>query len=371
MLVADRIRKRVTKTDAQPGDFIGSEYELARQEKVARMTVRRAIELLINEGLIERRPGKGLYVRDRGVTTRMVQIIAGNLEWEPSLQVSRGAKSVAVEKGIQIQLYDAHGDLERDLDVMCQLPDSQAKGAIILSLHSAVFNEAVYGLKIKGFPFVLVDQKMQDIEVSSVTADNYGGGLQAGRALIAQGHQRIAFIGDLVATTVGERLAGLRDAMADAGLNFDRSLVLDLAEDKDRLGDWSGRIDQCTREAMGRPSPPTAIFFSCDAVARPAYRTLAGMGLRIPQDVSVVGFDDDPLAEWLTPGLSTLRQPFFEMGRVAMELLLKHMADPAAPAESRALPVTLVRRGSTAAVEAGGMEPVGAGVLEPVEAEAV
>ena len=346
MELAERIRSSVRRGDYGPGERIGSEHELARRENLARMTVRRTSEVLINEGLIERRPGKGLFVRESHVTTRMVQVVTGNLQWEPSAQVSRGVQSFARTQGIQVQLYDAQGSDDHDLTFVRQLPDTQARGAIILALHSAAFNEAVFSLRQRAFPFVLVDQCLQDIEVPSVTADNYGGGYQVGRALLDAKHRRIAFIGDLVATTVRDRLAGLRDAVAEAGIPFDRSLVMDIDAQKDRLGDWSERIDRCTRDVMNRPTPPTAIFFSCDAVARTAYRTLATLGLSIPRDVAVVGFDDDPLAEWLTPPLATVRQPFFDMGRVAMELLIRQMVDDNTTVERRQLPVQWIPRAS-------------------------
>ena len=356
--LAERLRRSIQEGEYRPGQLIGSEHELARQENISRMTVRRAVELLVNEGLVERRPGKGLYACQSPVSTELVQVIAGNLCWEPCMQVARGVQMAASLMGIQVQLYDAHGDANLDVEVVRQLPKGAARGAVIVSLHDAAFNEAVYGLKTQGFPFVLVDQRLQDIAVPSVMADNYSGGYQAGQTLLAAGHQRIAFIGDLIASTVRDRLNGLRDAIGDASLPFDRSLVLDLVVEKDRLGDWSTRIDECVRDVMGRPNGPTAIFCSCDAVARTAYLALAAMGLSIPQDVSVVGFDNDPLAEWLTPPLTSVRQPFQEMGQAAMELLRKRMDDPTVPVEHRVLPVQLIPRGSTAPMRDAATEAV-------------
>jgi DNA-binding LacI/PurR family transcriptional regulator len=346
--LAEKLRNAIRQGEYGPGVLIGSEYELARRENMARMTVRRASQLLVNEGLIERRPGKGLFVRGPQTTVRTVQFIAGNLQWESSLQVSRGAQSVARREGVQIQLYDAHGSTVEDLELLRQLPSAQPAGAIVMSLHSAEFNAALIRLRAQNFPIVLVDQRMQDVAIPSVTSDNQAGGFYVGQALLAQGHRRIAFIGDLVATTVRDRLAGLRDAIADAGVPFDRALVADLSDGADRLADWSVTIDRATRRLMAMPDPPTAIAFSCDGVARPAYRTLAALGLRIPQDVSVAGFDDDPLAEWLSPALTTVKQPFFDMGRAAMELLCRQMANPNAPAERLVLPVVFVPRDSLA-----------------------
>src|SRR5690606_37808345 len=162
-----------------------------------------------------------------------------------------------------------------------------------------------------------VDQRMRDIEVSSVVADNYDGGYQVGRMIVELGHRRIAFMGDLVAATVQDRLAGLRDAIADAGLPFERSFVVDLPTGDDRLGDWCDRIEARAGELLRVDPRPTAVFCSCDEVARSVYRVLGTMGLQTPGDVSLVGFDDDPLAQGLNPPLTPVRQPFETMGKVA------------------------------------------------------
>src|SRR5690606_38937443 len=93
---------------------------------------------------------------------------------------------------------------------------------------------------------------------------------------------------------------------------------------------------------------PTAIFCSSDGVARPAYRSLSALGLQVPKDISLVGFDDDPIAEWLPSPLTTVRQPFHEMGLSAIELLCRRMDNADAPVEHSVLPVELIRRASAA-----------------------
>jgi DNA-binding LacI/PurR family transcriptional regulator len=344
--LADDLRKSIGQGEYAPGQWIGSEHELARQRSISRMTVRRASEVLIGEGLLERKPGKGLFVKVPQTATRQIQVIAGNLAWDSCLKIARGVQAAGRPLGLRVQICDAHGDAEMDLEVVRQLPESGMTGAVILSFHSPALNEAIYRLKAEGFPFVLVDQRMQDIDVPSVVADNYDGGLQACRAVLAEGHRRVAFLGDLAARTTADRLSGFRDALGDAGLPVDRSLVVDLDGDQDRLGDWSARVERATADLMGRPSPPTALFCSCDAVARSAYRALAAAGLNVPGDVSVVGFDDDPLAEWLSPGLATVRQPFHEMGERAVQCLRERMADPLVPVAQHVLPVSFVRRAS-------------------------
>lgn len=351
--LAERLRGAILSGDYAPGTLLGSEHELARRESMSRMTVRRASSLLIAEGLLERRPGKGLYVRSHiltqpagPATPQPIQVVAGNLTWEPCLQVSRGVQAAAKEKGITVTLYDAHGDADLDLDVVRNLPDTLSAGAVIVALHGNAFAEAVYSLKLRNYPFVLVDQKLSDINVPSVTADNYNGGRLAAQHFLDRGHTRLAFVGDLIASTVVDRLSGYRDAINDAGLPFDRSLITNIDAEGDRLGDWSAQVESSIRDLMKRPKPPTALFCSCDAIARSAYKALASLSLSIPNDVSLIGFDNDPLAEWLTPGLTSIAQPFHEMGRSAMDMLSKRITDPTSSPDHKSLPVSLIERAS-------------------------
>src|ERR1700743_1659552 len=108
--LAEHLRRAIPEGEYQRGELIGSEHELARRRSISLMTVRRASEMLVNEGLLERRPGKGLYVRESRVNAKLIQVMAGNLSWDPCLQVARGVQSAAKQLGIAVQLYDAHGD---------------------------------------------------------------------------------------------------------------------------------------------------------------------------------------------------------------------------------------------------------------------
>ncbi len=346
--LAQELKRAVAEGEFAPGSLVGSEHALARQHKLSRVTVRRATDLLIEEGLLERRPGKGLYVREaRPEATKVIKLIVGNLAWEPSVRVARGAQQVARKHGIEVQVCDAHGDQREDLETLLNLPRNGASGAILMAMHTPPFNEAVMRVKAEGFPLVVTDYHPGEIEVPAAVSDNYQGGLLVGQHLARLGHTCVAFVGDLAATTVGARLNGFRDALADAGVALPRARVFEI-KPEDPFADWDERVMKTVEKLLCAPVRPTAIFCSCDAVARACYRVCVAMKLRIPQDLSVVGFDDDPLAEWLSPPLTTVRQSFTEMGQAAMELLHKQLTGR--PAESRVvtLQVTWVERGSTA-----------------------
>ena len=346
--LAGDLRKTLVRGDHAPGAQFSSEHELARLYGLSRVTVRRATELLVTEGVLERRPGKGLYVRDKGSpATTMVKVIVGNLAWEPSVRVARGVQQVAKKHGIEVQVSDAHGSQEENVDQLLNLPGNGADGAVLMALHTSAFNEAVVRIKSTGFPLVVVDDRLREVDVVSVAADNYQGGYLAGRHLMTLGHSHMAFIGDCSASTVHDRLDGFRDALAEGGIALPRTCVLDITPD-DRFASWDESVSHKAKALLEREKRPSAIFCSCDAVARACYRACSALGLPVPSEVSLVGFDDDPLAEWLTPALTTVRQPFTEMGQKAMELLLKQLTKNVVEPENLLLPVQWVPRSSTA-----------------------
>jgi len=347
--LAQELRQAVKKGEYAAGALVASEHDLARRHHLSRVTVRRATELLVGEGLLERRAGKGLYVGEaEPAVTQVVKVIVGNLAWEPSVRVARGAQQVARKFGIEIQVCDAHGSAQENLETLLNLPQNGAKGAILMALHTKDFNEAVVRVKATGFSLVVVDHQPQEMAVPAVVADNYQGGFLVGQHLSVLGHTRIAFVGDCAASTVRARLNGFRDALAEAGVVLTRGRVADITPE-DPLANWDEKVRQVVEGLLRAESRPTAIFCSCDAVARACYRVCKTVRLRIPEDLSLVGFDDDPLAEWLSPPLTTVRQPFTEMGQSAMTLLYRQLAGKTAKPETVTLPVEWVERGSTAA----------------------
>lgn len=351
--LAGILRQSIRDQQLGPGHLLGTENGLVRDHQVSRVSVRKATDLLIRDGLIERRPGKGLFVcaatparpAIARAASQTIQMVCGNLAWPACLQMARGVQSAAREAGTQVQLYDAHGSVETDVEFIRGLADGTSAGAVIVALQSPVFTEALYQLKRSGLPFVLIDPHSRDLDMPSVVSDNLEGGRLAGARLLSQGHERIAFFGDLANATVQDRLAGLRDAVGDAGRPFHRALVMDVRP-SDPLVDWSPLVAERTRAALASSTPPTAIFASCDAIARAVVVALAAAGLRVPHDLSVIGFDDDPLAQQVDPPLTTVRQDFPALGRAAVDLLQRMISGGVVTAERTILPVTLVERRS-------------------------
>lgn len=167
-----------------------------------------------------------------------------------------------------------------------------------------------------GLPFVTVDPwSPVDENALVVSATNWQGGLTATGHLIALGHRRIGTItGALDLDNALARLGGYRAALIKAGLPTDESLI--------RVGNYSTHAGyQGARYFLSLDEPPTAIFAASDDMAIGAMRAYREAGLRVPDDVSIVGFDDLPTAQWIEPALTTIRQPLASMGAAAVDLV--------------------------------------------------
>lgn len=169
-------------------------------------------------------------------------------------------------------------------------------------------------------PVVAIDPHYGPNYVPTIDADSYGGAVSAVEHLLGLGHRRIAFMGGRQELDSSrEREKGFRDAMAAAGVDVDESLVMESRYDPDIAA-------QRARELLERQDRPTAIFCANDVTAMRTTRVAHELGLDVPGDVSVVGFDDIPEASLNDPPLTTVRQPLGEMGREAMAMLLDLLA---------------------------------------------
>ena len=202
-------------------------------------------------------------------------------------------------------------------------------------------------MRAVGLSTVLVDPlNPLDDEVVSVGATNFAGGMQATRHLLDLGHRRIAFAGGPPSSMAShERLQGYLSAMSSAGAAIDKGLILE------REFNVPAGLEMAST-FLAAPRPPTAVFAGCDATALGVLEGARQRGLRVPQDLSVVGFDDTYMAVSSAPPLTTVRQPIVDMGRVALRTLLQQARGERADSHHVQLSTQLVIRGSTGAPRA-------------------
>jgi DNA-binding LacI/PurR family transcriptional regulator len=254
------------------------------------------------------------------------------------MQILQGLMSVASQSGVRL-LIDTVSDNDT-ADFYRSLSRNKRIDGLILS-DPHVDDRALYDLLNDGFPVVLLG-RLPGVKVASVEFDNRGGSRVAVEHLVSQGHKRIGFVGyaPLSFTGVTERLSGYRDALTSAGIAFDENLV--------RYGYYSADTGfDSTTSLLAVPEPPTAIFVSSDVLAFATLAAIHQSGLRIPDDIAVVGFDDHPLSQFAAPPLTTVHLPFEEMGRQAGNMLLNLLLHPDEPVREISLEGQLIIRASS------------------------
>jgi LacI family transcriptional regulator len=251
-----------------------------------------------------------------------------------------GAAEALSERSLQIVLSPTGGEHDREVSVLDRLHGLTDGALIILPEESS---EELEGLLDSGYRFVVLDPLMPlDERIPSVSAAHTSGADQAMRHLLELGHRRIAQItGPRGWLATEDRRRGYRAALAAAGILPDQSLEVEALPEIP-----PGR--EAAEYLLDLPEPPTAIFAFNDNIAIGAVQAARSRGLRVPEDLSIVGFDDVEHATIVTPELTTVRQPLAEMGRTAVSLLMRFLEQQRFETLHVELATRLVVRDSTA-----------------------
>ena len=297
-------------------------------------SVRERIEVLLHSAGYSRRGAA--YSQGR-----LIELVFENIDSEWSLEIIRGVDRVAREYGLSVILTESGDNYSPAPDWIDGILRRQPVGVILMFSKLSVDHKRQ--LATRNIPFVVVDPAGDpDPDVSSVGSGNWSGGLAATRHLIELGHRRIAMVsGPQEMLCSRARLSGYRSALEEAGIPFDPTLI-DAGEFHYEDGVAAG-----TR-LLARADRPTAIFAGNDLQAFGVYEAARLRGLVVPDDVSVVGYDDVPSASWMGPKLTTVRQPLIEMAEQATRLVLALRDDPLRKLVRIDLATSLVVRASTA-----------------------
>ncbi|ANZ43361.1 hypothetical protein BBK82_37950 [Lentzea guizhouensis] len=294
-------------------------------------------EIVVREGYV--RPGS---IVAKGVVRRgtMVELIINEVDNAWAAEILGGVERVLREHGAQVVLTAVHSTREPDDDWLDLMVRRGSRGVILV--YSDLTSSQRAALSSRSVPFVVVDPVGSPVsDVHTVTATNWHGGLAATQHLLSLGHRRIGVIGGPENSPCSNaRIAGYRSALRLAGVATDSALV--------RHGDFGyeqGRLQ--TDALLDLPVPPTAIFAANDLQALGAYEALRDRRLHIPEDISVVGFDDVPFAAWTSPPLTTVKQPLRRMGVLAAQTLVCLMRGEQVESPRTRMATNLVVRGST------------------------
>jgi LacI family transcriptional regulator len=248
----------------------------------------------------------------------LVDLVIGGLDSPWAVEILRGVEAECAERGAGTVVSLVRDDDARPPSWTSLTTMHDSDGVILVT--SRMTPQQREQLERAGVALVVIDPvDMPDSDLASVGATNWAGGLAATEHLISLGHRRIGMIGgprEMLCTQA--RIDGYRAALERAGIEFDRRLV--------RYGDFRHEGGfAASRELLGLEERPTAIFAGSDQQAMGAYEAARQADLQVPRDLSVVGFDDLPLCQWLSPPLTTVRQPLEEMGRLAARALFQQL----------------------------------------------
>lgn len=290
-------------------------------------------------GLVTSRTGTlGLVITDitRGFFTQVVGVV----------------EQVVSAQGYSVLLACADG-VQPETAALEMFLDKRVDGIVCMSNSAAVSTEHLLAVTRLGVPLVVINRPIQSEDLNLIGWDDVEIGRRATEHLIGLGHRRIAHVSGLIAhPTPGvvsrrsaiDRVAGFRAAMADAGLPVDESLIVNASFD------YLSALEACSR-LFDRDDLPTAVFAANDSMAIAVVNALHRRHLSVPEDISVVGANDDHFALHVEPPLTTVRPPIAEAGRRAAELILAAIgrATPMEPVRE-VLHSELVIRSSTAPV---------------------
>jgi LacI family transcriptional regulator len=259
--------------------------------------------------------------------------------------IIKGAEDAARERGYNLILCNSEDQPEREAAYLLLLRERQVDGVLIASSQMA--DETIEGLRADSFPFVLVNRAAQDGEDLAVVVDNHAAAVEVVAHLAALGHRRVGHIAGPQNTTTGrDRREGYEAGVRAHGLADEPALVVEADAFSEDAGDRALGI------MLAGPAQPTAVFAANDLIAVGMLQRLRRIGVRVPDDLSIVGFNDIPLAGLLEPALTTVRVPQLAMGVAGAHLLIDRLEGRPIGEIRLTLPTELVIRASSAALAA-------------------
>ena len=326
--VAEAAGVSISTVSVALNDVEGARISPQTRERIR--TVAKSLGYVPNrlaQGLRRQRSGIVGFVGDRVATTPY------------AVRMILGAQETFLEADQLMVLMDSGGDPDLEVRQITTLREHQVNGIVYAAMYHRQLDRLPDALGT--VPTVLLDAEIDDPAISCVVPDEVAGAREAVAELLTHGHRRIGFVtneNDIPATRL--RLRGYRAALKRAGVAFDTTLVSAGAPSAD--GGYRAAL-----HLLDRRDRPTGLFCFNDLMAMGAYRAAAEMGLRIPRDLSVVGYDNmHPVVTGLVPGLTTVQLPHYEMGVWAARQLLALTSTTPGRAKRARLRAPLVRRGS-------------------------
>ena len=344
------------------GDCVLSENTIASRYKISRRSARTAIEHLIEKGLVVRKAGKGTFVAalKTGVGTHLAQysaaVILPDLSDVFLMNVCEGMQQAANEFNCNLIFRSSHGDVEAENQTIRYSLQRQEDGIIVFPNYGRGNLESLLKVKEAGIPFVLLDRRFSGFETNYVGVDNVHGGYIACEHLIKTGCRRIVHLYGTNGSANDERLEGYRLALSDYGIPVSEKWIRRYSDLNPQSLPHASRFEPDVEIGyrnmqffLEQKERPDGVFAGNDYQALGALRAIRDAKLRVPEDISIVGFDELKFNQFLEQPLTTIRQPQLDLGYETLKLLIstiQHQDVPLPPATIQ-LPVSLVQGKTT------------------------
>jgi len=271
----------------------------------------------------------------------VVDLVIHELDNPAVVEIVRGVEAALERTDLTLALSFTHDDPREEKQLLDRICGRGTSGVIFVRAQNQP--SRLHELRRRGIPFVVCNHFGELApDIPSVGVTNWSGGRTAVEYLLSLGHRRIATISGPASLRCSlDRIAGYRTALEDAGIPVDPELI--------RPGDFrlqSGYAQTCALLAL--PDPPTAIFAGNDLQAMGVYNALYLRNMHVPERMSVIGFDNIPFASVVSPGLTTIHQPLFDMGRMTTTMLMRLIAGESLDSPRVELATTLITRESCA-----------------------
>ncbi len=333
--ISNDLKQKIIAKTFKSGDQLPTEKELSETYSVSRITAKRALTELEQLGLVSRTRGKGTFVQELNKNhTKLLKRVLFIIPFEgmsfgdftqglvPALKVENTTVFITYASYLKENTAE---DIKENFD-----------GLIYYPMYTEDYLDILLELSLQNFPVVLLDKQIYDLGFPCVSSDNFNGGEQAAQALLALGHKRIAFVASNDThhpQTTRNRYLGYVKVLKEQGIKFHTTL-------DDSLYTESSVLELIHNEKV------TGLICENDLVALQTMKTLQDSHFSVPNDISIIGFDDIQAASLSNPPLTTIAQDFIGMGRIAGELLLDWIKSGQTPKDVK-VPINLIKRKTT------------------------
>lgn len=361
--VRDNIRQSVWQSDEK----IPSENELADKFKVSRITIKNALQELIEEGLIYRIQGKGTFVSTNKLgeppvyrpaqqdSYNTIAYLMPRLDNRFTANLLHGIENQLAEEGFHLLFRTTGDSQENERLILRHMVQSGVKGIIIYPAQGQSYNEDILKLTLNEFPVVVVDRYLRGVETNYVCSDNVKGAFDAVSHCIQQGHRHIGFISTHTEGTssIEDRLTGYEKALSEHGILIDRHLRLTELDSKQvneilREGASHAASKERIKTYLETNPGLTAVIAVNSAVGLTLMEAAKELSIQVPEQLSVVFLDDFELSAFSAIPPTYVNQEEYTVGREAVKLLVSVMENPRQKRRKIVVPTRLIVRASSA-----------------------